>query len=260
MAHLGVSVWLWTVMSVQKQIHCYCLTYSITITIQSNREYQTRNERMSVGFIIDWINIPLRLTSSMFPIVVFDLSADSGSFSNARPGKIGITFFWNNIFSIGKKIHHSHALARYACDFEADRSKTRFLRSKKPRGEQLILIHSLLNNYCPKGILCGRRLKSDVREYVRRRRRLPTDFRPFCHCSAAPGTHFLGGTVKASAISWNQWISQFCKNIPTSRNTRPVKNALFWIKSPRLVNGRPIENWRFWGSFCRYVFTFLTQI
>ena len=54
------NVWLWTVMSVQKQIHCYCLlTHSITITIRSNREYQTRKENGCLSVSL--------LTESIFP-------------------------------------------------------------------------------------------------------------------------------------------------------------------------------------------------
>ena len=89
----------------------------------------------------------LSISTECIVIVQFELmnpDEDMVSFSNARLCKIETTFFGDNIFSFGQKIHHSYALARYACDFEVDRSKTGFLRSKKPEGEHLILEHSLL--------------------------------------------------------------------------------------------------------------------
>ena len=52
------------------------------------------------------------------------------------------------------------------------------------------------DHYCPKGILCGRRLKTCVGSS--RERRILDQFR---HCVEAPGTRFWSGTVKASAIT-----------------------------------------------------------
>ena len=120
----------------------------------------------------------------------------------------------------------------------------------------LFLLFSL--DFCPKGILCGLRLKTCVREYVRRRRRRRTDFWEFCHRVEVPRTRFLGATVKASFDRWNLRIGQFCKNIPTICNTRPVKNTLFQSKSPRLVNGRSFENWWFLDPDCSRVFILLS--
>ena len=108
--------------------------------------------------------------------------------------------------------------------------------------------------FLPEGLLCGRRLKTCVCSSRRRRRRRILD--QFRHCVEAPVTRFLEGTVKASVIGWNQWISQFCKNILAVCNTRSAKNTLFGGKSPRLVNDRPVEKCRFSDPFCRYVFTF----
>ena len=86
-------------------------------------------------------------------------------------------------------------------------------------------------------------LKTWVRKSVRRRRRNWI----LSLCRSAPW--FLGGTVKASAITWNQRIC----------NTRPVKNTLFQSKSPRLVNGRSFENWRFLDPDCSRVFILLSM-
>ena len=80
--------------------------------------------------------------------------------------------------------------------------------------------------YCPKGILCGRRLKTCVRKSVTRRRRR-TYFWKFSHYVEAPVTRFLGGTVKASAKSWNLGIVHFF-HLPEGVYHMMCQKHTFW--------------------------------
>ena len=57
----------------------------------------------------------------------------------------------------------------------------------------------------PEGLFVWATLKYRCPSCRRRR----TDFWEFCHCAEAPVTRFLGGTVKASAKSWNLGIVHF---------------------------------------------------
>ena len=114
----------------------------------------------------------------------------------------------------------------------------------------MVIIYHKSANYCPKGILCGRRLKTCVRECVRRRRRrLANRFSGVLPlCSSTPYTFF----------GWHsQGIRNQLKSVDPSvlqKHTDVAHQEIcqkhtFWIKNPRLANGRSFKKRVFWIHF-----------
>ena len=103
--------------------------------------------------------------------------------------------------------------------------------------------------FLPEGLFVWATLKYRCPKYVRRRRRR-TDFSSFCHRVEPPVTRFLGGTVKASAKSWNLGTVHFF-HLPWRCVPRDVSKTHF---SEQKIHEqrRSFENDRFVDLFCRF--------
>ena len=121
-----------------------------------------------------------------------------------------------------------------------------------------IIRFPIIDSYCPKGILCGRRLETVVWNTSDD----DDDDRildHFCYCLQAPGprdtlfgrhSEGIRDELKFRDRSLFQFTLIEC-------TTWCVKNTLFCIKSPGTVNGQSFENSQILELFCRYIFTFL---